>query len=65
MDDRLARQIADLQGLKVTGTVGVLLKAKKKGYIDAVAPLIEKLLSCGFRLSDNLRSNIIRLAGEV
>lgn len=64
LDDRLARQIAELQGLKVTGTAGVLLKAKQNGYLDAVAPIVDQLLDLGFRLSDHLRRNILDLADE-
>ena len=33
IDDKLAREIAKLQDLKFTGTAGILLKSKKKGYL--------------------------------
>ncbi len=33
LDDYEAREKARLLGLKVTGTIGILLKAKKKGVI--------------------------------
>jgi predicted nucleic acid-binding protein len=64
LDDRLARRIAELQGLKITGTAGVLLKAKRKGHIDIIAPVIDQLIGLGFRLSEHLQNDILRLAGE-
>lgn len=65
LDDLLARRIAKLQGIKLTGTVGVLLKAKSQGYIKAVAPLIENLQKLGFWLSDGMQQDILKLAGEL
>ena len=35
VDDRLAREVARLRNLRLTGTAGVLLKAKHQGYILA------------------------------
>lgn len=64
LDDLLARRIAKLEGFKLTGTAGILLKAKQQGYIKAVAPLIKQLQKLGFRLSDRMQQDILRLAGE-
>ncbi len=64
LDDRLAREVARLQNLRVTGTAGVILKAKQEGYIPAVAPLLDRLLQLDFRLSDTVKANILKLAQE-
>ena len=64
LDDRLARQVATLQNLRITGTVGVLLKAKQGGHIPAVTPLLQRLLQLDFRLSDAVRTSILKLAQE-
>jgi hypothetical protein len=64
LDDRLAREVAKLQNLRITGTAGVLLRAKQEGHIQAIAPLLNKLTELGFRLSDTVRSHILRLAQE-
>ena len=51
LDDRLARTVAKGRGLRVTGTAGVLLKAKHDGALPAVAPLLADLARLGFRLA--------------
>lgn len=64
LDDRLARQVATLQNLRITGTAGVILKAKQEGHISVVAPLLERLLQLDFRLSDAVKARILKLAQE-
>ncbi len=65
LDDLLARRIAKLQGLRLTGTAGILLKAKQQGYLKSFAPLIEQLKKLGFRLSNQMQQDILKLAGEL
>ena len=48
LDDGLARRHASLIGVTLTGTLGVLLKAKANGHIPEVAPLVAKLTELGF-----------------
>jgi len=64
IDERLARRHARRLGLRLTGSVGVLLRAKKHGYIVAVKPLLTQLRSSGIRLSDALVEEALRLARE-
>lgn len=64
LDDRLARNMAKLQNLRITGTAGVLLKAKQEGHTSAVAPLLNELTQLGFRLSEAVKASILHLAKE-
>ena len=64
LDDKLARRIAEMREFRLTGTAGVLLRAKEKGLIPALKPVIEKLLSLNFRLKPDLVNAILELAGE-
>lgn len=64
LDERLAREIASLQNLRITGTAGILLKAKQQGYISAVKPLLNKLLQLNFWLSDAVKARILKIAKE-
>jgi predicted nucleic acid-binding protein len=64
LDDKLARRIADMQGFRLTGTAGILLKAKKSGLIPELKPVINKLLDLDFRLKPELVKEILTLADE-
>jgi len=65
LDDLAARRHARLLGLKFTGTLGVLLKAKQSGFLDSVLPVMDRLEKLGFRLAPNTRREFLELAGEL
>ncbi|MEW6686561.1 MAG: DUF3368 domain-containing protein [Candidatus Edwardsbacteria bacterium] len=65
IDEWLARRIAELRGLKFTGTAGVLLKAKEQGCIISISSILEQLLKLGFRISHKVKNDILELAGEL
>ncbi len=64
IDERLARRHARRLGLKLTGTLGVLLKAKEIGFVAQVKPLVERLQHNGIRLADTTIAETLQLAGE-
>ena len=64
IDERLARLHAKRLGLTLTGTLGVLLRAKQLGHVKAVAPLIDKLRGGGIHLSDVVVAEVLALADE-
>jgi hypothetical protein len=64
IDDKKARRIAKQLGLKVIGTVGLLLRAKKKGLIREIKPVMDALQQVDFRISDELYNEALRLAKE-
>jgi hypothetical protein len=64
IDEKLARRKALLLGLSCTGTLGVLLMAKKSNYIDNVAPFIDALQKASFRVSDYVKMAVLQEAGE-
>jgi predicted nucleic acid-binding protein len=64
LDERLARLHAESLKLTLTGTLGILLRAKAEGRIPRIEPLIEHLRHSGFRLSVKTNAAVLRLAGE-
>lgn len=54
LDDRKARKVAKELDLKVTGTIGILLKAEEKGIIKSAYDKIMDLKSKGFYISDEI-----------
>ena len=65
LDDTLGRRIARLQGLQLTGTVGVVVKAKQAGLLPIVSPVLSALQEAGLWLSESLVAEVLCQAGEV
>ena len=65
LDDYEARELARTYGLKITGTIGLLIKAKYEGDISSIGEMLEKLRRTGFWLSDDLYTKILRDEGEL
>lgn len=51
-------------GLDITGTLGLLLVAKKKGHISSVKMVINEIQSTNFRVSPELFQKVMDLANE-
>ena len=64
LDDQAGRRVARTLGIPVVGTAGLLLSAKKQGFIEAVSPLLISLREQGYWLSDALLAEVRRLSGE-
>lgn len=63
-DDLGARKLSIKLGLSIIGTLGVLLRAKQEGYINAVKPFIELMKQTDFRASDDLYQAVLHKADE-
>ncbi|MEI6409112.1 MAG: DUF3368 domain-containing protein [Bacteroidota bacterium] len=59
IDENKGRSVAKRLGLSVTGTVGVLIKAKELGLIQSGTEILAKLEAHGFWLSEQLKNKII------
>jgi predicted nucleic acid-binding protein len=64
LDDLRARNTAKKLGLKMTGLLGILIKAKKRGKILKIKPLLEILDEENFRISNKLKNETLKIAGE-
>lgn len=47
LDDRAARRCAAAHGVAVIGSLGVVLRSKKKRHVDRARPLIDDLIAAG------------------
>jgi hypothetical protein len=66
IDEAAGRAAATESQIPVVGTLGILLRAKERGIINSVEPLIESLRhELGFFISEHLRLEIMRRAGEL
>ena len=64
LDDREARNIAQRLGVKVIGTVGVVLRLKKAGSISEVKPHLLKIREMGGYIGEGLFRESLLRAGE-
>jgi predicted nucleic acid-binding protein len=64
LDDALARRIGQAAGLKVWGTLKILLEAKARRLTDSLAPLLDELQAAGMWISRDIRERVLVLAGE-
>lgn len=65
LDDRKARRIAvGAYKLRVKGSAGVLVAAKRAGLIPAVRPLLQAMIDRGYYLSQRLVREATSEAGE-
>lgn len=65
VDEAEGRQAALQLGLDFTGTLGLLLRAKRVGRINALKPVLDDLRQRhGFRLSQTVYQQVLRQANE-
>jgi predicted nucleic acid-binding protein len=65
IDEAAGRDIAAERGLTSLGTLGILVRAKRQGFLKEVRPLIEKLINeLDFFVSEKLMQDVLLLAGE-
>jgi predicted nucleic acid-binding protein len=65
LDEREARAAAQRMNLKITGVLGILLRAKQQGQIASLRPEMERLRKeAHFFISPDLERRILQLAGE-
>ena len=64
LDDRQARSVAQRLTIPIIGTIGVLLLAKQAGILASVGSILIELESASFYVSDALKREALRLAGE-
>ena len=59
IDERKGRIIAKDLGIKLIGTIGIIIKAKEKGIITNLSEVTERLEQTNFRLSPKLKQQLL------
>lgn len=65
IDESKGRLWAKRLGLRIIGTLGLIIKAKESGIIDTGKNIMDKLESHGFWMSETLKHDILIRLGEV
>ena len=64
IDDYKARKLAHNLKINHTGTIGVIIAAKRKGIIESIKPILEKIKATNFRISVELELQALLEANE-
>jgi predicted nucleic acid-binding protein len=64
LDDLAARRCARAMGLQITGTLGLILLAKRKALIPSVTPALDAVVAAGLYVTNHHLAAIRAAAGE-
>ena len=64
IDDKRARKIADLNQIKVIGSLGILLLAKEQKLILEIKSKVVKIQESDIFLSEDIIEKVLKLANE-
>jgi len=64
IDDRKGRKFTRQLSLSIIGTIGIIVDAKLTGIIPSVKPVLAKIKTTNFRITEALELLIIQKAGE-
>ena len=65
LDDQKARKAATSLGLEVTGTLGIIIKAKKLEIVPSIMPILLKLQETNFRLTVEIQNEALKQTNEL
>ncbi len=65
LDDLEARAVGKNLGLRIIGTIGLLVTAKRRGLIPNLSSLLDRLETVNFRISKTLRREALEMVGEL
>lgn len=64
IDDRAARRCAHVLGVPVIGTLGVIVRAKRRALIAEAAPLIRSVLAAGLFCDEEMIATLLTAVDE-
>ena len=64
MDERKGRRVAVENGISISGTLGVLIKAKQMNLVKEIRPLLNELITKDIRIGNNLLKKVLESINE-
>jgi len=64
LDDIKARRLASKLSLGFTGTLGVLVEAKKSGYVSSLKDILLRIKKTNFYMSAELEEKLLNIVNE-
>ncbi len=64
IDEKKARGVAENMGIAITGTLGILVDAKRQNRLKELKPLLDNMIINNIRISDKLYNDVLELVSE-
>lgn len=64
IDEAAGRRVAQLSGLRVTGSIGILLRAKREAKLPSLRTVLDQMRANGVWLGEKLVASALAQAGE-
>lgn len=64
LDDATARRLAEQEGCRVVGLLGLLVVGKQRGLFSSINPLLDAMRNSGFFVGDKLYTTILQQVAE-
>ena len=64
IDEKKGRNTAIANGINIIGSLGILIMAKRRGFIQSIKPSLDLLQSSPTRISNFLYEQALKMAGE-
>jgi hypothetical protein len=64
IDEKIGRNLAEYLGLRVIGTLGVLVQAKRRGLVSSFRTEVDRMIHAGLRYNRQLVERICHDLGE-
>lgn len=64
IDEKAGRKVAKINQIKIIGSLGVLIEAKRKGIIPLLAPYIDILRQSKAHFGEDLLTYALTVVGE-
>jgi predicted nucleic acid-binding protein len=65
IDERVGRRFAQRVGLKVKGTLGILLEGVRRDFIDDLQPVLNTLVAKGTWIAPATYADVLKLSQEI
>ena len=65
IDERIGRRFAQRAGLKIKGTLGILMEGVRRNFIDDFQPVLDMLIANGTWIAPPIYAEVLKLSQEI